>query len=119
VIEGRAPFAAPGLSNTPNGGGRTAAENWLIARMPFGLNKQTLTIVARDDSDLPPLWVEKVEAALLGRAQMERSDDGLELTMFGRPEVVAKRIASALTSALGDEWQPALEVRSGAPQAGR
>ena len=87
--------------------------------MPFGLNKQTLTIAALDDSDLPPLWVEKVEAALLGRAQIERSDDGLELTMFGRPEVVAKRIETALTSALGDGWEPALEVRSAAPQAGR
>jgi hypothetical protein len=80
--------------------------------MPFGLNKQTLTIAARDHAALPPLWMERVETALMGRAQMERSEDGLELTMFGRPEVVAKRIQVALTSALGDVWEPALEVRT-------
>jgi hypothetical protein len=52
-----------------------------------------------------------VETALLGRAQVERTSDGLELTMFGRPEIVAQRIQTALTSALGEGWEPALEVR--------
>jgi hypothetical protein len=30
---------------------------------------------------LPPLWIEQVETALLGRAQVERFDDELELTL--------------------------------------
>ena len=61
----------------------------------------------------PPLWIESVESALLGRAQTERSDDGLLLTMFGRSEVVYDRITRILTSALGDGWAPLLEVNVG------
>jgi hypothetical protein len=82
--------------------------------MPFGLNKQVVTIAARAGGGAPPLWVESVETALLGRAQVERIRDGLELTMFGRPDVVAKRIHTALKSALGDAWEAALEIRGAA-----
>jgi len=81
--------------------------------MPFGLHKQMLTIAPRPGGAAPPFWVDMVETALLGRAQFERTDDGLELTMFGRPEVVAQRIQNALTSALGEGWEPALEVQNG------
>jgi hypothetical protein len=82
--------------------------------MPFGLHKQTLTIAPRPGGAAAPFWVDMVETALLGRAQFERTDDGLELTMFGRPEVVAQRIHTALTSALGEGWEPALVVRDAA-----
>ncbi len=81
--------------------------------MPFGLDKQTLTIAPRPGRAAPPLWIESVESALLGRAQTERSDDGLLLTMFGRSEVVYERITRILTSALGDGWAPLLEVTVG------
>ncbi|HXD58938.1 MAG TPA: hypothetical protein VN606_13515 [Thermoleophilaceae bacterium] len=80
--------------------------------MPFGLNKQTLTIAPRPGGAVPPFWVDMVETALLGRAQIERTEEGLELTLFGRPEVVAERVCAALTSALGEGWEPSLEVRA-------
>jgi hypothetical protein len=83
--------------------------------MPFGLHKQILTIAPRPGGSAPPFWVDMVETALLGRAQIERTDDGLELTLFGRTEVVEGRVHAALTSALGGGWEPALEVRSAAP----
>jgi hypothetical protein len=79
--------------------------------MPFGLNKQTLMIAPRPGRAAPPFWVDMVETALLGRAQTERTEQGLELTLFGRPDVVEGRVRAALTSALGDGWEPALAVR--------
>jgi hypothetical protein len=79
--------------------------------MPFGLHKQTLTIAPRAGGRVPPFWVDMVETALLGRAQIERTEDGLELTLFGRPEVVEGRACAALTSALGEGWEAGLEVR--------
>jgi hypothetical protein len=86
--------------------------------MPFGLHKQTLTIAPRNGS-APAFWIDQVETALLGRAQVERVESGLELTMFGRTDVVAERVRRALTSALGEGWEPALEVRGAASAASR
>jgi hypothetical protein len=82
--------------------------------MPFGLHKQTLKIAARPGVAAPAFWIDQVETALLGRAQMERLEGGLELTLFGRPEVVTQRVCAALTSALGEGWEPSLEVRDAA-----
>jgi hypothetical protein len=82
------------------------------ARMPFGLDRQTLRIAPRTGCSAPPLWIESVEAALLGRAQTERTGDGLRLTMFGRREVVDRRISAALASALGEEAGALIEVRT-------
>jgi len=81
-------------------------------RMPFGLDKQTLTITPREGTAAPPLWLDSVETALLGRAQIERAPDGLRVTMFGRREIVDERIARALSSALGDEAETLVEVRA-------
>jgi hypothetical protein len=79
--------------------------------MPFGLDKQILTITPRDERDVPTLWIAKVETALLGRAQIERGEHRLQLTMFGRPEVVAERVRRALSSALGDGCEALFEIR--------
>jgi|1185.fasta_scaffold13448_4 hypothetical protein len=86
--------------------------------MPFGLNKQTITIAPRAGA-APAFWMDQVEMALLGRAQVERVETGLELTMFGRPDVVAERVRRALTSALGPGWEPALEVGQAASPVSR
>jgi len=88
-----------------------------LLAMPFGLNKQTLTIAPRPGGAVPPFWVDMVETALLGRAQIERTEEGLELTLFGRPEVVEERVRAALTSALGEGWEPSLEVRHAVERA--
>jgi hypothetical protein len=86
--------------------------------MPFGLHKQTIVIAPREGG-APAFWMDHVEIALLGRAQVERLEEGLELTMFGRPDVVAERVQRALTSALGPGWEPALEVGPAASRAFR
>ena len=79
--------------------------------MPFGLNKQTLTIAPREDAGVSPGWVAHLETALLGRAQIERIDIGLEVTMFGKPEVVRKRLSRALRSALGEGSEALFVIR--------
>ena len=78
--------------------------------MPFGLEKQTLTITARDERTAPPLWIAKLETALLGRAQIEHAEHRLQLVMFGRPEVVMERVRRALSSALGEGWEPHFRI---------
>jgi hypothetical protein len=79
--------------------------------VPFGLEKQTLTITPRDERSVPPLWLPKLETALLGRAQIEHAEHRLKLVMFGRPEVVLERLRRALNSALGEGWEPHFEIR--------
>lgn len=79
--------------------------------MPFGLEKQLLTITPHDERDLPSLWIAKVETALLGRAQIEHAEHRLQLVMFGRPEIVLERVRRALSSALGEGWEPHFEIR--------
>jgi hypothetical protein len=78
--------------------------------MPFGLDRQLLTIVPRDEQALPPLWAARIETALLGRAQIERGEHQLRITMYGTRDVVHHRLTRALASALGDGWEPLLYI---------
>ena len=81
-----------------------------VRQMPFGLEKQQLTITPREEDAVPALWIPKLEAALLGRAQIEHAEHRLQLVMFGRPEVVIERVRRALTSALGEDCVPWFDI---------